>query len=63
MDLANKESSLEPRWYTSGYNTAKTLQVVKPRLYDTTCCQTGLTTGWMFVYTTQPVIKPVVQPV
>ena len=26
-------------------------------------CQTGLTTGWMFVYTIQPVVKPVVQPV
>jgi len=25
-----------------------------------TCCQTGLTTGWMFVYTIQPV--PVWQP-
>jgi len=35
------------------------LMVVKPRLHDTTCCQTGcktgLTTGWMFVYTIQPV--------
>jgi len=43
----------------------------KPRLHDTTCCQTGchtgcqteLTTGWTFVYTIQPAIKPVVQPV
>ena len=26
-------------------------------------CQTGLTTGWMFVYTIQLVVKPVVQPV
>jgi len=25
-------------------------------------CQTGLTTGWMFVYTIQPIVKPVVQP-
>ena len=29
-------------------------------------CQTGLatsmTTGWMFVYTIQPVVKPVLQP-
>jgi len=24
---------------------------------------TGLTTGWMFVYTIHPVVKPVVQPV
>ena len=44
----------------------------KTRLHDTTCCQTGcivytniqpvvqpgLTTGWMFVYTIQPVVKP-----
>ena len=40
---------------------------LKPRLHDTTCCQTGcqtrLTTGWMFVYTIQPVVNPVVQPV
>jgi len=61
---------------------------VKPRLHDTTGCQSGcqtgltdqlyrvykhlpgcqtglttnLTTGWMFVYTIQPVLKPVVQP-
>ena len=26
----------------------------KPRLHDTTGCQMGLTTGWMFVYTIQP---------
>ena len=26
-----------------------------------TGCQTRLTTGWMFVYTIQPVVKPVVQ--
>ena len=32
---------------------------LKPRLHDTTCFQTG----WMFVYTIQPVVKPVVQPV
>jgi len=25
--------------------------------------ETGLTTGWMFVYTIQPVVKTVVQPV
>jgi len=36
---------------------------LKPRLHDTTCCQSGLTTGWMFVYTIQPVVKPVWQPV
>jgi len=28
-----------------------------------TGCQTGLTTGWMFVYTIQPVVKRVWQPV
>jgi len=31
--------------------------MLKPRLHDTTCCQTGLTTGWMFVYTIQPVVS------
>ena len=48
---------------------------LKPRLHDTTCCQSGcqtgcqngltttLTAGWMFVYTIQSVVKPVVQPV
>jgi len=30
------------------------------RLFVQHGCQTGLTTGWMFVYTIQPVIKPVV---
>ena len=33
------------------------------RLHDTTGCQTGcataVTTGWMFVYTMQPVVQPV----
>jgi len=28
---------------------------LKPRLHDTTCCQTGLITGQMFAYTIQPV--------
>ena len=32
-------------------------------IHDTAVCQTGLTTGGMFVYTIQPVIKPVWQPV
>ena len=40
---------------------------VKPRLHDTTGCQTDWTTswtaGWMFVYTMQPVVQTVVQPV
>ena len=31
--------------------------------HDTTYCPTSLTTGWMFVYTMQPVAQPVVQPV
>ena len=39
----------------------------KPRLHNTTSCQTGWitcwTTGWMFVYTMQPVVQPVWQPV
>ena len=26
-------------------------------------CQTGLTTGWMFVYTIQLIVKALVQPV
>ena len=29
----------------------------KPRLHDSTCCQTGLTTAKMFVYTIQLVVK------
>ena len=33
--------------------------LVKPRLHNTTCCQTGLTNGYI-VYTA--VVKPVVQP-
>ena len=36
---------------------------IKPRLHDTTDCETGWTTGWMFVCTMQPVVKPVWQPV
>jgi len=40
---------------------------LKPRLHDTTGCQTGWTTGWatgwMFACTMQPVVQPVVQPV
>jgi len=35
----------------------------KPRLHDKTCCQTGFTAGWMFVYTIQLVVKPVGQQV
>jgi len=42
--------------------TVHTTQIIlKPRLHDTTCCQTGwttsLTTSWMFVYTIQPVVS------
>ena len=33
----------------------------RPHLHDTTSCQTGWTTGWMFVYTMQPVWWPVEQ--
>ena len=36
-----------------------------PRLHNTTGCQTGYTaglrTGWVFVYTMQPVVQPAVQ--
>ena len=31
----------------------------KPRLHDTTCCQTGLTTGSIVYTNTQPVVKPI----
>jgi len=41
--------------------------IVKPRLHDTSCCQTGcktgLTTVWMLVHTIQSVVKPVVKRV
>ena len=40
---------------------------VKPRLHDTTCCQTGcqhgLTRGFIVYTNIQPVVKPVLQPV
>ena len=40
---------------------------IKPRLHDTTCCQTGcqtgLTTGCIVYTNIQPVVKPVWQPV
>jgi len=36
--------------------TAKRL--IKPRLHDTTCCQTGLTTGCIVYTNIQPVVKP-----
>ena len=40
---------------------------VKPRLHDTTCCQTGcqtdLTTGCIVYTNIQPIVKPVWQPV
>jgi len=43
----------------------KRLRALKPRLHDTTGCQTdctaGLTTGWMFVYTMRPDVQPAVQ--
>jgi len=37
--------------------------ILIPRLHDTTSCQTDWTTGWMFVYTMQPVVQPVWRPV
>jgi len=33
--------------------------ILKPRLHDTTCCQTGLTTGCIVYTNIQPVVKPV----
>jgi len=35
----------------------------KPRLRDTIGCQIGWTTSWMLVYTMQPVVRPLWQPV
>jgi len=35
------------------------LQTVKPRLHDTTYCQTRLTTGCIVYTNIQPVVKPV----
>jgi len=37
----------------------------QPRLHDTTNCQIEqrVDTGWMFVYTIQPIVQPVVKPV
>jgi len=31
---------------------------LKPRLHDTTCCQTGFTTGCIVYTNIQPVVKP-----
>jgi len=39
------------------------LSIVIPCLHDTTGCQTGLTTSWMFVYMIQPVVQLVVKSV
>jgi len=36
---------------------------IKPHLHDRTDCQTGWTTGWMFVYTMQPIVQLVWQQV
>ena len=38
------------------------IQLLKPSLHDTTCCQTGLTTGCIMYTNIQPVVKPVWQP-
>jgi len=32
---------------------------LKPRLHNTTCCQTGLTTGCIAYTNIQPAVKPV----
>ena len=37
------------------------IEHIRPRLDDTTGCQTGLITGWMFAYTMQPVVQLVWQ--
>ena len=42
---------------TAGWTTGNWLHRINEHA---TCCQTYLTTGWMFVYTMQPVIQPVV---
>jgi len=34
-------------------------RLLKPRLHDTTCCQTSLTTGCIVYTNIQPVVKPV----
>ena len=61
--------------YTAGCQTGRTTQFdnrLKEQLFVQHGCQTGcqtrlttgctgLTTGWMFVYTVQPVVKPAVQ--
>ena len=54
------ESSLSN---TDEYVLTKNSLYLKPRLHDITGYQNGLTTGWMFVHTMQPVVHPVVQPV
>jgi len=48
------------------HDTTGCQAVVQPfdnRLYRVNKHQTGLTTGWMFVYTIQPVVKQVWQPI
>ena len=50
--------------YTAGCQTGCTTRfdnrLNEQWLFVQHSCQTGLTTGWMFVYTIQPVVKPVV---
>jgi len=56
------QPGLTTGWTISGCSfnpVERTVAVRSIRLSNTT----GMTTGWMFVYTIQPVIKPVVQPV
>jgi len=38
-------------WMTGITSSLLTPAPLKPRLHDTACCQTGLTTGKMFLYT------------
>jgi len=54
---------IQPVWQPVGCLFARCSRL-SHRLYNWTAgCQTGLTTGWMFVYTMQPVVQPVVKPV
>ena len=60
------QPSLATGWRNSdcSFNTVVKLVVWLYIDYEhSTSCQTRLTTGWMFVYTIQPVVQPVWQPV
>jgi len=45
--------------YTAGFTTRFHNRLNKQWLFIQHGCQTGLANGWMFVYTIQPVVKPV----